>query len=523
MRILPRNLRIVVLFLLLCIFGYLTARVTVADWDTDFDPPDVKLESLNPPPTGDPPKITANSVTFNFSCYDQDSGCGEGSYTIEYFTDASATTPSYTLSGPLNNPALESTPEYLAIFYTSFPVRARNALPHVVVTYTAKDHAGNAAISDPDATYTFDFDTTGSFYNISGYVFVDTNKDEVKNGVEGGYTGGTSTLTFTDEDGNETPAETSTGLYAIDLLEGTYTAAYTSLPTGYKMTYPINISPPSFTVTIGTSCDTAGHNSAACSGGSITDLNFGITNSNIWCQCIGGDCRNICGPPPPQLTPTPTPTTAPGDCSDPTNRPNGCACTNDSQCNSGNCGTGGTCEPPGVTPTPTPPGTGGVDDPIPPTASNQCNGPFASVPGPNGTSPGIIFSSSGTPNFGSGSPSDVSNGWGWLVRSPFSTALPGVIRTSYDYVLTSLRQSGQTTFTQLCVSQCDADGVNACNLSATLPTGIYQSGNLTLTGTGSPSPLGRYTFPKGGTFLFLVNGDLHVNTEIIVPNGTNVF
>ena len=123
-------------------------------------------------------------------------------------------------------------------------------------------------------------------YNISGNVFSDANKNTLKDGGETNYTGA---ITITSTGGS---VSTGAGSYTVSNLSGgTYTVSYTNLPTGYSLTYPLNGPPPSFTITVGGSCSAGGSNSASCSGGSIINLNFGITNSQPWIQCIGADCR----------------------------------------------------------------------------------------------------------------------------------------------------------------------------------------------------------------------------------------
>lgn len=123
---------------------------------------------------------------------------------------------------------------------------------------------------------------------ISGNVFVDANKNTLKDAGELNYTGA---ITITSTSGTVT---TSAGNYTISSLNpnASYTVSYTNLPTGYQLTYPLNGPPPSFTVSVGTPCSVGGSNSASCDGaGNISNLNFGITNSNPWIQIIGNDGR----------------------------------------------------------------------------------------------------------------------------------------------------------------------------------------------------------------------------------------
>ncbi|HKC14537.1 MAG TPA: hypothetical protein VKC89_01055 [Patescibacteria group bacterium] len=115
---------------------------------------------------------------------------------------------------------------------------------------------------------------------------MDNNKNTLKDSNETNYTG---SITIASTGGSVSSAG---GAYTVSNLNtGTYTISYTDKPSGYQLTYPLNGPPPSFQVAVGGTCSTGGSNSATCSGGSIANLNFGITNSNPWIQCIGADCR----------------------------------------------------------------------------------------------------------------------------------------------------------------------------------------------------------------------------------------
>jgi hypothetical protein len=139
-------------------------------------------------------------------------------------------------------------------------------------------------------------------YTISGNVFNDTNKDNLRDNGEQNYTGA---IDITSTGG---AISTNNGNFTITgLSPGTYTISYTNLPTGYNMVYPKNGPPPSFLVTVGPSCSTDTTTGASCSNGNITNLNFAITNSLPWVQLIDLDARvdtgftsNIPASPNPQ-------------------------------------------------------------------------------------------------------------------------------------------------------------------------------------------------------------------------------
>lgn len=151
-------------------------------------------------------------------------------------------------------------------------------------------------------------------YRISGNIFIDNNFDE-KKGSDPNYTGATTPITISptslNAGGSNVTAPTSSGAYSALVISGQYSVEYPApLPTGYYRTYPKN-NPASFTVTVGNSagpaafrCSPGGHNNASCTStppadtaitGSLQDVNFGISNSQPWAQCVGADCRRDSG------------------------------------------------------------------------------------------------------------------------------------------------------------------------------------------------------------------------------------
>lgn len=125
--------------------------------------------------------------------------------------------------------------------------------------------------------------------NISGNVFLDNNKNGIQDAGEPNYTGN---ISITSSGGIVNT--NLNGSYTInDLIDGgVYTVSYTSLPSGYIMTAPINGPPPSHQVTVGLGCNTNGANGATCDAlGNINTLNFGINNNHPWVQSVCGDIR----------------------------------------------------------------------------------------------------------------------------------------------------------------------------------------------------------------------------------------
>ncbi len=75
-----------------------------------------------------------------------------------------------------------------------------------------------------------------------------------------------------------------------DLLPGTYKVNY-SLPSGFSSSEPPGAVNPSFSVIVGPGCSVDGSRNASCSGGSVANLNFGVSVINPWIQSTGNDIR----------------------------------------------------------------------------------------------------------------------------------------------------------------------------------------------------------------------------------------
>jgi len=239
----------------------------------------------------------------------------------------------------------------------------------------------------------------------------------------------------------------------------------------FQMTTPVNGPPPFYSVSVsrfvpasfGCSvpvCAIPGPTCPVCGPGSnITNLNYGISNLSPWNQCLGGDCRN------------------------------------DAQ---------------------------GYNVDIPASATPACGGAYASVP--HGSSnQGVIFTGDSNASFGSGQASAsnwVVGGSGTLqeVYAPPGGSIPA----SYSYYQGVIRKSGitPTVVDSVTHPQCGPGGLTSCDLSLSapspLPNGVYQvNGDLTLTGP-------TYTFTGGRHYVFLVNGNLRINTRLYVDVGSTV-
>ncbi len=317
-------------------------------------------------------------------------------------------------------------------------------------------------------------------YSVSGNIFVDTDKNLTKGGSEANYTAGSSTIqvrsgvncsgALVADVGAGGTLTTANGAFTtgLALLAGTYSFCYTSLPQGYIMTYSPG-TPPFFSVTVGEppACSVGSHNTAGCDGsGSITNLNFGISNSIPWWQCVGGDC-----------------------------------------------GVGG--DPGG--------GGSGIVNPIPTSPSLACSGgPYASVTGPSSNTPGVIFSGGlSSPDFGQGQASSPQN---WVcggVSYPYSYT--SLRRTSYDYLMGIVKKSGLTA-TALAGACNNSSG---CALTG-LAHGLYQSdgdvylnastvsvnNNYVILIKGNLYINGNITIPIGSTATFSVSGNIIVDKAV---------
>lgn len=297
-------------------------------------------------------------------------------------------------------------------------------------------------------------------YTMSGTVFQDTNKNQQLDNGETGYRGGTITITNGPTSVNPiTVAANGTWTAPTNLLAGSYIVSYASaLPAGYTFT-----TPSTFAATVGNpagspACNAVGSKDAVCGGqsnGSIANLDFGVTNENSWSQSVCFDVRNDSGSYTDQI--------------------------------------------------PAAPSCGGVSGAYNSITNADCS-----------TGAGIIFTCDATPDFGLGSAN--ANAWqsgGTGVQQEcFVNSGLNVIRTSYNYLLTTLQQSGITPTDMTTV--CGAGGLANCTLPANLTKGVYLA-------NGDVS-LNAYTFPVDPSnpqgFVFLINGTLSIQGNILVPAGS---
>lgn len=138
---------------------------------------------------------------------------------------------------------------------------------------------------------------------------------------------------------------------------------------------------------------------------------------------------------------------------------------------------------------------------------------YGSAPGKQSSTPGIVFSGNGTASFGQGAASTF--GWiaGGLAYPELYPTATNPSTTSYNYLLNRITSAGVAIIDLTTVAGCS--NLASCTLPANLPNGVYQAkNNLSLNG---------YTFPTGKNYIFLVNGDLTILGNIVVPNGSTAF
>lgn len=136
---------------------------------------------------------------------------------------------------------------------------------------------------------------------------------------------------------------------------------------------------------------------------------------------------------------------------------------------------------------------------------------YGSAPGSQTQTPGIIFSGADDPVFGEGDASV--NQWvvgGLTYPEVFNTAA-NPSSTSYQFVVDKAVQAKIkiTDMSTICSNLAN------CTLPPALPNGVYQAkGNLSLN---------TFTFPSNKNYVFLIDGDLTILGNLVVPNGSTAF
>lgn len=305
-------------------------------------------------------------------------------------------------------------------------------------------------------------------YSISGNIYTDSdNTQHYNNPPDSLYTSGSNSITITGPTNLSVPITNGSYNTGATLPAGTYTVSYT-IPTGYYISYPLNGSPPSFSVTIGANgaCQPTTYNDESCTNGNISNLNFGITNVVSWFQTSCGDMRI----------------------------------------------------------------DSGITDLIPSSAScNNTSGPYASMTNATCSTPGIIFSGTATANFGQGQASAAPYNWtvgNNSIAEKFKPAISTVIKTAYTSMIAKSRQSGLTPID--ISTKCP---LNNCTIS-NIAHGLYQTNpasptdlhinNSALSGkqnyvflvSGDLYLDGSVTIAQGSTATFSVAGNIYINQTV---------
>lgn len=457
------------------LIGLFYLKSVFADWRTDLDPPVTTIEvvedaavdrckTAGTTTTCPARKVdgTATRVKVTYRCNDVGpSGCNS-LYHREADTGAFTGVSPY---DPLNPPIA---------FVTSSGVGSSN---RNVYGYSV-DNAGNSEQANTK------MQTIQFVYYISGNVFVDTNGNRQKDATplpgESNYTAGGITIKVVKQSDPLTTIDTylciasCDGKYTLSVpniaSNDRYVVSYENLPAGYIMTQPT--SGIQQEVRAGSNCWKGSSPDAGCTvGNDIANLNFGIQQPPAnppWFQCIGADCRiddkDGTGSPPSGFEDDlPTDGTPPVYCNDDSNYP----------------------------------------------------ARYASIP--NGTTsnmPGIIFSA-GSINLGTQGGQASNQNWR-VANSAFKPVRSKVIRTSYNYYTSVVTENGMPTTQLNSVAGCSDSGTKiSCNsLPANLSNGIYVSGKTV------DFNMASYTFTGNKNYVFLINGDLNMNGNILVDNGS---
>lgn len=257
----------------------------------------------------------------------------------------------------------------------------------------------------------------------------------------------------------------------------------------------------------GTTCE----HLASCTGGEQNNVYTCTGGAWVWTSLTATIQCNFCAAPSPTPTSTPTPIPTPS-CN--TNGANDANC--DANKNIINLNFGivnatswvqSVCGDIRV--------DNNLNDPIP--ASPSCGGapvsPYAIISTATcNNTPGILFSGSTNASTVLGLGQSSANPYNWNAGSisypeHFTPTSTNLIKTSYKYLLSRASTSGLTPITPL-DSYCTG-GISNCTLTA-LPHGLYiANGPLNLKG---------YTFSANSNYVILVNGDLHIQGNLSVPN-----
>lgn len=324
----------------------------------------------------------------------------------------------------------------------------------------------------------------GSTYSIQGGVYIDTTNPEGKKTDSEPYVSrsGSESITITGRDaGNSSINRTITnftqsanGFTSTGLPAGQYWIDFSGpngRGAGWRVTYPSGTSPFRIPVTLGPTCNddaTDQDGVALCTAsGNVTNVDFGIKEQtdDAWYQSVGGDVR----------------------------------IDTDGYRN--------------IIPDGTNPVCGSTTYPY--LTSNSVSGNLTS---------GIAFTGNNPNLSDTGTDRSKASNQGWLVAgNSFTPVKPGTIRTSYVY-MNNVIEKGRLTVNSMFGSStsksCTTNSGPDCTLKGNLLNGIYKSTNpVTIRGGGTPE---TYTFPNGRDYIFLIEDDLRIESNIQIISGSTV-
>lgn len=312
-------------------------------------------------------------------------------------------------------------------------------------------------------------------YHIAGVLFNDTDGDGIYQvGSEGPYLGtGQQVHVVGQTTGFDQmfPISSVDGSYdtGVILLPDTYQVSYIGgPPSGYFMTEPLASTPPTFSLIVGPPCtgaSTGASLNASCSGGNITNVDFGITNAKPWIQSVCGDIRIDTG----------------------------------------------------------------ITDAIPlsPTCGSV-SGAYA-IQTKNAVCPlipAVAFSGNVTPDYNKGTASSKnwSVGDSVLYGELFSPETPGVIKTSFAYLQATAKQAGipLNDLSKFCnINNCDIStlprGIYIAYAPLTTVTtaqNLAVGKNIVVLITGNFYIKGDIDVPVGTSLVFSSSADIHVNPSV---------
>lgn len=119
-----------------------------------------------------------------------------------------------------------------------------------------------------------------------------------------------------------------------------------------------------------------------------------------------------------------------------------------------------------------------------------------------GLTPGVIFSP-GTTLFGNGSSSSKE----WIVNKTYNSSLKS--KLSYDYIKSKVGSGGTLIDNTVCTG-----GLSNCTLDSSLTAGVYYTDGASLTlNAFNPTP-------AAADYIFIIDGDLTIEDNIIIPVGS---